>query len=201
MRKKVVGIYIIENTLRGKVYVGQSVDVSKRLTTHMGTLRKGAHINPHLQSSFNKYGEGAFRFYLVHECLVDELDHYEIELICSTNSIDHDSGYNMRGGGDALHSHSEETKLKISESSLGRTLSPESRELISVARKGKSQSEEHVSNKARSRRRSGSGISKNKCGTFKVKIEIRKERIHLGTHKTYEEALEARLDAEECLWV
>lgn len=52
----------------GKVYVGQSSQLKRRKYEHHRQLRKGQHVNKHLQSSFNKYGGLS---YLVLEYLAD----------------------------------------------------------------------------------------------------------------------------------
>lgn len=57
------GVYIIECILNNKIYVGSSIDLNKRIKTHFNDLRKNKHTNPKLQRSFNKYGEGSFKFY------------------------------------------------------------------------------------------------------------------------------------------
>lgn len=60
-------IYKIENQINGKIYMGQTVRFNKRKTSHLIELRKNQHKNPHLQNSFNKYGEENFVFSIVCE--------------------------------------------------------------------------------------------------------------------------------------
>ena len=48
-----LGIYCIINNKNGKRYVGQSVDVSRRIRQHFSELRKGEHPNEALQKDFN----------------------------------------------------------------------------------------------------------------------------------------------------
>ena len=55
-----IGIYKIENKVNGKVYIGQSIDIEKRWKSHISYLNKGIHRNKHLQSAWDKYGEGNF---------------------------------------------------------------------------------------------------------------------------------------------
>jgi group I intron endonuclease len=45
-----------------KVYVGSSLNISKRWSRHRTDLRLSRHSNQHLQSSWNKYGERSFLF-------------------------------------------------------------------------------------------------------------------------------------------
>lgn len=50
------GVYAIINTVNDKVYIGQSVDMRKRLKKHRGQLEQGTHSNISLQNDVNKYG-------------------------------------------------------------------------------------------------------------------------------------------------
>lgn len=59
------GIYKIENIKNNKVYVGSAIDLYRRRCEHISHLRKGQHINTHLQSAFNKYGEENFNFIIL----------------------------------------------------------------------------------------------------------------------------------------
>ena len=49
-----LGIYCIINNKNGKRYVGQSVDISRRIRQHFSELRKGEHPNEALQKDFNE---------------------------------------------------------------------------------------------------------------------------------------------------
>lgn len=44
------------------VYVGSAMSFDDRRKAHFKDLHKGKHVNSHLQSSFNKHGEEAFKF-------------------------------------------------------------------------------------------------------------------------------------------
>lgn len=65
---RVSGVYVIENTISGKRYVGSSSDVNARWSSHRSTLANGTHRNPILQRSWNKHGGAAFAFRVVEEC-------------------------------------------------------------------------------------------------------------------------------------
>jgi group I intron endonuclease len=54
------GIYFIRCTESRKTYVGSSVNMHRRLESHIRALRKGCHGSPILQRSWNKYGEQSF---------------------------------------------------------------------------------------------------------------------------------------------
>ena len=62
------GIYKIENVETGTVYIGQSVNVTRRLKDHLAQLRSQKSHNQHLQFSFNKHGEEAFTFSTLQYC-------------------------------------------------------------------------------------------------------------------------------------
>ena len=55
------GVYIIENLITNKVYIGSStMKVIKRIYHHINILRANKHKNKYLQNAFNKYGENSF---------------------------------------------------------------------------------------------------------------------------------------------
>lgn len=56
------GVYVIRNGADGKVYVGSSLSLKRRLYLHRYRLRRGEHHNRHLQFAFNRDGEAAFSF-------------------------------------------------------------------------------------------------------------------------------------------
>lgn len=62
MAQKQSGIYFIKNKINGKIYVGSSVDITKRWIDHKYKLKLGIHINKHLQASWKKHGAHNFLF-------------------------------------------------------------------------------------------------------------------------------------------
>lgn len=127
-----VGIYKIENTLNGKLYIGQSWDIRKRWNSH-----KKWSTNPFLSRSFNKYGIENFKFDVIKEVYKSKfkhftqkiLDEYEKFYIKRYNTTDRNLGYNISSGGERNPNfngkamlgkhHSEESRKKISDSSKG----------------------------------------------------------------------------------
>lgn len=75
------GIYEIEHRPSGRVYVGSSDDIRRRLRAHRALLRRGAHENVRLQRAWIRDGEAAFDFRAVEECPIDRLRDREAELI------------------------------------------------------------------------------------------------------------------------
>lgn len=58
--KQQPGIYKISCTETDKVYIGESVNISRRMQKHFSLLRHNKHSNPILQNIFNKYSEETF---------------------------------------------------------------------------------------------------------------------------------------------
>ena len=98
------GIYYIINKINNKRYIGSSVDVQKRLSTHFSRLRNNNHPNKYLQSAVIKYGLDCFEGRLIEECSAEDLLIIEQDHI---DSYDEDQLYNLTyitgaGGYDTL---------------------------------------------------------------------------------------------------
>lgn len=94
------GIYQIRNMHTGRVYIGSSKNILKRFREHLGALRRGVHINPYLQHSFNRHTEAAFEFkVLEYTTNLFEREVYHLRQTSKT--------YNLGsiGGGDNLSNH------------------------------------------------------------------------------------------------
>lgn len=141
--KKNIGIYKITNLINNGIYVGQTKErFQRRFWLHRWELRNGTHNNPHLQKSWNKYEEDNFSFSVVEICEENDIDEKEKYWI----SYYRDKGkcYNIQDGGqpDSLCSYiTPETRKYIGELNrkrmTGCKLSQETREKMSLARKGK----------------------------------------------------------------
>lgn len=111
------GIYKIENLVNGKVYIGQSRNISSRIKSHKKELKGKYHRNSHLQSAWNKYGEGNFSFDELMRCKINDLYYYENLWINHYESHDRSKGYNILMPSKDMESfvHSEASKQKMSE--------------------------------------------------------------------------------------
>lgn len=94
------GIYKITNTINGKCYIGQSINIEERWRHHHYPSKGVSHYPLYL--AFDKYGLENFTFEVLEECSQKELNDKEIAYIEKYNSyID---GYNQtRGGQNSGH--------------------------------------------------------------------------------------------------
>lgn len=72
MLKVTSGIYKIQNSVTGFIYIGCSQDIEKRFKQHIKSLKRGSHRNRHLQSSFKKHGLDNFVFEIIFEAYCEE---------------------------------------------------------------------------------------------------------------------------------
>jgi len=131
-----MGIYKITCLVNNKVYIGQSKDIIRRLSHHKTLLKHNKHSNEHLQSAHNKYGLDNFTFETLEECIEDDIDLREVYWINIHNSTDRTVGFNIQVGGCITKSHSDESKIKMSHSHMGKKLLEETKTKIGNANKG-----------------------------------------------------------------
>ena len=103
--------------MNNKIYLGASLDMKKRWSCHRALLRSGKHKNPHLQSSWKKYGEKSFEFELLLICREKQLPRLE-QLLLDKMKLDYNIAINaenaMRG-----RPRTAESKLRMSISNRG----------------------------------------------------------------------------------
>lgn len=109
------GIYCIENLIDHKKYIGQSVNLKKRISKHLYELKNGVHFNDHLQQAWYKYGENNFNISIICYCKKDELDEKEIYYIDLYKTTDKKYGYNKDSGGNKNKTRTEESCNKMRE--------------------------------------------------------------------------------------
>jgi group I intron endonuclease len=95
------GIYKITSKITHKVYVGESHNLSHRISRHKTELKYGTHNNPYLQRHTNKYGLDDLIFDLIEELppahdILLEREAYWINFFESNN---YTKGFNLNKGG------------------------------------------------------------------------------------------------------
>ncbi len=93
-----IGIYMFKNKVRNLVYIGQSIDIEKRRKQHISLLRKGEHQNARFQDDWIIYGEDAFEFTILKQCISVDLNYYERAYIEDYNATNEFYGYNISKG-------------------------------------------------------------------------------------------------------
>lgn len=105
-------IYILENKVNGKYYVGQTTQVFyKRMREHCKNKKF------YIGNALRKYGEENFSKLLLENVPDEELNYWEIHYIQECNSVS-PFGYNLTYGGESGRK-SEETRKKMSEEHKG----------------------------------------------------------------------------------
>jgi len=92
--EKVSGVYQIENTVNGKVYIGSAVDIRDRWYEHLCDLRHGRD-SPRLQCDFNVCGEKSFVFEVLERTPKQLLREAEQSWLDATKCYEEERGYNV----------------------------------------------------------------------------------------------------------
>lgn len=121
-------IYRITNMANDKFYIGSADSFARREWQHKYDLKRGLHKNPHLQASWNKYGEEMFVFEIIEEIPAGE-DQLQWEDKWLKECVGKSNCYNVNTLATAPR--------------LGLTLSEKSKQQLSESRKGKHAGEEH----------------------------------------------------------
>ena len=89
------GVYLIENSITGRKYVGSSSNIDRRIKTHKQHLKKGCHNNRKLQKDHDMYGIESFKFIILEKDVAhDLLTAYEKYWIYKHDAIVRFKGYN-----------------------------------------------------------------------------------------------------------
>ena len=142
------GVYVIRNSFDSKIYIGSSVYIRNRWSSHKGELIKKTHHNTHLQRFVNKNGFECLIFEVLEFCPIEDLLIREQFYMDKLNP-----SFNLR---------------KVAESNYGLKKSEDCKRKIGLAHKGRKQTEEH--------RRKGS-ISKTGIKQSKETIEKRVSKL------------------------
>lgn len=148
---KMISIYLIENIINGKLYIGKTdLKPQKRWTNHQAEARAGSQTYFH--RAIRKYGKDCFKQSVIDVLDTEELaNKREVFWIGLFHSHLPDVGYNQTLGGDGMCNpteevlqrmieagrkhihHTEETKQRISKAMMGNKKSPETIEKMKLA--------------------------------------------------------------------
>jgi len=146
------GIYIIENILTGKKYIGSSINCYDRIKRHFMDLNNGKHHSIYLQRCWKKYSSEHFRFKIIEEVNNEELEKREQHWLNFYKSYEKDKGYNICkiAGITTGYKHTEKSRIKMSKTwkEKWNNMSEEEKilksERLKNLRKGKINSKSHM---------------------------------------------------------
>jgi len=98
-----IGIYKITNILNGKSYIGQSVNIDRRIYDHFYRSQdeNSNAYNAPLHIAIRKYGKENFQWEVLQECTIEEIDNLERYYIQKYNTLS-PNGYNILEGGQKI---------------------------------------------------------------------------------------------------
>lgn len=101
-----IGIYKITNKENKNAYIGQSIDIGRRLSQHFSEAFKKnrGDYNTVLHKAIRKYGREAFETAILEECSLEELEEKEVYWISYYDT--YRNGYNMTIGGKQVSGES-----------------------------------------------------------------------------------------------
>lgn len=142
------GIYIIINKVNNKVYIGKSINIWRRIQSHIYALRNktSKHENQHLIAAWHKYGELNFDYQVLEYFDKNDIDENflkdrELFWIDKYNSIDENKGYNLRRDSSSkMITHSttilkHKAKLGMKNPNFGKQWSDEKKLKMSLLKK------------------------------------------------------------------
>lgn len=95
-----IGIYMYENKLNQKKYIGQSTNIERRKEEHLKWPSQYSRFDNELKS----IGENGFIFSIIEECKIELLDERETYWIRYYDSVN--TGYNLTYGGQSYRGES-----------------------------------------------------------------------------------------------
>ena len=133
-----VGIYKIENP-KGKVYIGQSVNIEARWDRY---LKYPAEVKNQTKvyNSINRYGIEHHNFSILEECTVEDLNRLERKYQEQYNAVEEGLNCKYTSTEDKSGHLSEETKRRISKATKGKKVSSRTRQKISNSLTGRKKS-------------------------------------------------------------
>ena len=98
-----VGIYQMINNITNKKYIGQSINIQKRIEQHfyISFHKNDSSYYSAIHSAIRKYGKQNFSWRILEECSVEEMDEKERYYIKEYNTLA-PNGYNILEGGQKI---------------------------------------------------------------------------------------------------
>lgn len=129
IQNNICGIYLIRNKLNNKIYIGQSVDIKRRLMEHYRSGQPNIYAihsekdkNVPIHKAMQKYGIDNFEAQVLEQCEKSQLDNQEKFWISHFKSNVKEIGYNVTEGGQKnialtgeLHSQAKLTQQNVDE--------------------------------------------------------------------------------------
>lgn len=110
----VAGIYLITNKINGHMYIGGSIDITRRFKSHKNCcdIKTSA-----IDKAINKYGKENFSYQIITELPADWniIGQHEKYWINFYNTFENKKHYNLTSGGEKNFEVSEESRKKMSE--------------------------------------------------------------------------------------
>jgi group I intron endonuclease len=140
------GIYKIICKKNNKIYIGSSNNIERRWNTHMNTLDKKTHRNPHLQNAWELYGKDEFVFEIIEICESYQLKDREQFWMDMTGCYNREIGFNNSHNSNSSfgYKHTEDAKNRMSELKKGSKQTKEVIEKRIEKMKGKKHTEETI---------------------------------------------------------
>jgi group I intron endonuclease len=91
--EKLCGIYALRHKQKAKVYIGKSIDIRKRINSHVYALERKEHTNKDLQKDWDECGIEGFELKILEKCSMFDLQEKEQFYIDKFDSIN--KGYNQ----------------------------------------------------------------------------------------------------------
>lgn len=130
-----IGLYAITHIPSRKSYIGSSLDINKRFSTHRSMLKNNYHHSKHLQNSWNKYDKEQFEFKTLNVCKTHE-EAVELEK-AFLECFYHDGLFNVKN--DAFG-----VGFGIQHPNKSKPLTTEQKTKISQSLKGRKKTQEHI---------------------------------------------------------
>jgi len=151
---KLCGVYMIECTANGMVYIGSSVHIYRRWRNHRSKLKSGTHENPYLQTDYNQFGADNFHYIILGYASKSELSSLEQTFLDGAIG----NCYNVHPNSETPlgRTLTAEQREQVSQRNKGRVITEEHRRKLSAALKGRTFSDEHRKNISLAKKRRSS---------------------------------------------